>query len=169
MKCCWAHGLQQLWSCSDEWNVIRPTALLSKMNHNTNQMLSVVYLFVVCFQYFCGFDWELKWAPWQKWGLLLSCLLVLWIMNNEWYIFVEAEGDRGGEMCLFLSGLFSALQESRTGRDSACECQWHFQSLCLFVSVSHRLSLTNCKQRLFTDLWFWGSVCVHENMLSHTH
>lgn len=47
-------------------------------------------------------------------GLLLSCASVLWIMSERGLVFAEAEMET--ETCIFLSGLFSAPQESRTGQ-----------------------------------------------------
>lgn len=76
MKCCGAHGLEELWSCSDEWNVIGQAALLSEVNHKTNQMLMLLrYVWIYMYVFISVVALiELK-------RLLLSCASVLRTMS----------------------------------------------------------------------------------------
>ncbi len=134
MKCCGAHGLEELWSCSDEWNVIGQAALLSEVNHKTNQMLMLLrYVWIYMYVFISVVALiELK-------RLLLSCASVLRTTSERWLVFAEAE--MGTETCAFSCwGYFQHLRSR--GQDSLSECQWHFRSLCLPVCLSFCLSLS---------------------------
>ena len=146
--------------------MIGQTALLSEVNHKINPMsrlLRYAWIYMwICFQCCHRFDCLN--------GLFGQSQVYCCLMNKKWHIFAEAEGDRDREMCLFLFGLFSVPQESRTGQESLSKCQRGFQSIRLPVCLSFCLLLSFFDKQSSGYLLMYGFevLSVHMKTCMHT-